>query len=282
MLENTFRKLVNLCRLCQRPLSSASPAPAPKPRRGFLESLESRQLRSATIQETYPGYYEIDGTPGNDVIYVSVSQNDSTLSFDGNTYTDVSGVTILTGDGDDQIYVQSTDGDGPLSAAIDAGGGDNTVALNFAGSITTGDGADTITLEDSYRGEVFTNGGNDNITVSGNCIDAVIHAGDGDDTVDASNNATGITLYGGAGNDTLIGSAYTDYLYGEDGDDHLYGNAGSDVIYGGSGTDYASGGDGNDTFYLGTGWTADGGAGNDTVHTSDPNGSATDIETITT
>ena len=46
------------------------------------------------------------------------------------------------------------------------------------------------------------------------------------------------TIYGGAGDDTLINGSGNDFIYGQDGDD---------IFYNWSGTDYYDGGQGNDT-----------------------------------
>ncbi|HET7048858.1 MAG TPA: calcium-binding protein [Solirubrobacteraceae bacterium] len=69
-----------------------------------------------------------------------------------------------------------------------------------------------------------------------------VQAGDGDDTVDASNGLAGfghLTINGGPGNDTIRGG---------DGDDTLMGGNGNDTIDGNRGNDLAIGGGGNDTF----------------------------------
>ncbi|MDD2781553.1 MAG: hypothetical protein PHR02_08435, partial [Sulfuricurvum sp.] len=90
---------------------------------------------------------------------------------------------------------------------------------------------------------------------------------------------------GGAGNDTLTGTASNEYLYGGEGDDtlnglagddDLEGGAGDDTIYGGDGDDWMSGGSGNDTLDGGNsvlGNDMDGGSGDDTyvVRTVDDN-----------
>ena len=80
-----------------------------------------------------------------------------------------------------------------------------------------------------------------------------VQAGDGDDTVDASNGIAGfgpLTINGGPGNDTIRGG---------DGDDTLLGGAGNDTIDGNRGSDVVLGGGGNDTFV----W--DPGDGSDTI-----------------
>src|SRR6185503_5946033 len=59
-----------------------------------------------------------------------------------------------------------------------------------------------------------------------------------------------IELYGGSGNDVLIGSSIlVNYLYGEEDADTMYGGAANDALYGGPGDDRMFGRDGNDSFY---------------------------------
>ncbi|WP_069299281.1 M10 family metallopeptidase C-terminal domain-containing protein [Neptunicoccus sediminis] len=62
-------------------------------------------------------------------------------------------------------------------------------------------------------------------------------------------------LYGGFGNDTLIGKAGDDFLFGQQGNDVLTASSGVDHLFGGSGNDRLIGGRGYDQFH--------GGAGND-------------------
>jgi hypothetical protein len=99
-----------------------------------------------------------------------------------------------------------------------------------------------------------------------------IHALDGDDHMDASAYAgpSFVALYGGAGNDRVIGSDGPDSLCGEEGDDIIDGRAGNDWLYPGPGDDIARGGAGNDN--LASDNTLDGtdqmlgGTGNDWVY----------------
>ncbi|MGE3365049.1 MAG: calcium-binding protein [Rhizobiaceae bacterium] len=83
----------------------------------------------------------------------------------------------------------------------------------------------------------------------------VIWGGDGEDIVLGDN-----------GEDTMGGGKDGDVLFSLDGDDNVYGGDGSDVIYGGLGDDHLYGGAGNDWMAGGAGkdvlWN---GAGNDTV-----------------
>jgi Ca2+-binding RTX toxin-like protein len=98
----------------------------------------------------------------------------------------------------------------------------------------------------------------------------IVNAGGGNDTVDGSALGFGITVFGGAGNDTILGGAGNDDLRGDAGDDIIEGNAGNDTLRGDShigsfstGDDTLRGGAGNDTLYGDDSFY--GGSGNDIV-----------------
>ena len=79
----------------------------------------------------------------------------------------------------------------------------------------------------------------------------------------------GDLLYGGSGNDVLIGGAGHDVLHGGTGDDILMGGSGNDTLHGGDGNDILFGGSGNDTLIGGKGDNIlAGGDGNDTFRFS--------------
>jgi len=130
------------------------------------------------------------------------------------------------------------------------------------------DGSDIIVMpnetpqDGEYWGEVYANGGDDNITLS-STIQYITYAGDGNDTVlgygdtadyvngDAGNdylegNGGDDSLYGGAGYDDLYGGEGNDSLTGEDGGNHLNGGNGNDTLIGGTNDDFINGGRGND------------------------------------
>ncbi len=94
----------------------------------------------------------------------------------------------------------------------------------------------------------------------------VINGGTGDNLVDltavasrdfTNSGGVGITILGGAGNDTLSGSNFTDNIDGEAGDDFIQGGSGSDILAGGADNDTIYGGSGADN--------ADGGLGDDSI-----------------
>ena len=89
----------------------------------------------------------------------------------------------------------------------------------------------------------------------------------GDDTVNASTQTVGVTIYGSGGNDTCTGSNFGDFLWGGVGNDTLIGNDGNDVLFGDTGIDSFSGGAGNDSLYCDSSdTTIDGGAGFDALY----------------
>jgi Ca2+-binding RTX toxin-like protein len=214
-----------------------------------LESLERRRLFSVSVTETYPGYYEVQGDEAANVISASVSQTNSTFALDGTTYTDVSYITVHGNGGDDQISLTSVDGYGYVGASVTGDDGNDQITLNFDGGVWGGAGNDVIRLSDSFRGETYGDDGDDQIYLSGECIDAEIQGGAGNDLIDCTNNNYGVVAYGGVGIDTVYGSAYGDQLYGDEGDDFLYGGAGNDDIYL-EGSDQVHGGDGYDVLYV--------------------------------
>ncbi|WP_405403640.1 Hint domain-containing protein [Paracoccus sp. Ld10] len=132
--------------------------------------------------------------------------------------------------------------------------GGDTLALNM------GNGADmTVTYSSTEAGAVTDSNGN---TLEFQGIERVF-LGDGNHTVDASgadilyvdgpNHEVGIRLYSGNGNDTIIGSAGTDYIQSGGGDDIVYGGEGNDVIETGGGDDIAYGEGGDDGYRWGNG-----------------------------
>lgn len=81
---------------------------------------------------------------------------------------------------------------------------------------------------------------------------ATAFGGDGNDTLTGIARAVNM-LYGGTGNDSLVGAESDDHLFGQDGDDTLRGGDGDDVILGGRGNDLVDGGAGDNTLTGGLG-----------------------------
>jgi Ca2+-binding RTX toxin-like protein len=166
--------------------------------------------------------------------------------------------------GADNIVVGDLTGTGVTQVAIDLaslpGGGAGDLA------------ADTVTVNGTKGNDVIeVQGQNGTLTVVGlpevvtvsasESTDAlIVSGGAGDDTLSAASlpaNTVTLTLDGGSGNDTIIGSQGADFLLGGDG---------NDTIIGGRGNDTAVLGNGNDTFIWNPGDGSDvveGGAGTD-------------------
>ena len=89
-----------------------------------------------------------------------------------------------------------------------------------------------------------------------------IRAGAGDDVVDMTSSrfvykGSGVTVYGGDGNDVIWANCGKNILSGDEGNDRIVGGTGDDVIIGGSGDDLLHGGGGNDIFCFGGDWGSD-------------------------
>jgi Ca2+-binding RTX toxin-like protein len=244
-----------------------------------------------------------------------VSNGDDGASSENTVTVADTALTGITVTGAERVTVTNTsttltsaDFSGNTSSAVGFSNSAATGAIKFTpgsgkvASLTTGAGADSITLTagadvvtaSGAGADTITAGaGNDTITSSGSGAD-VIDLGDGDDTVTTSSTGADSisggagndsitagddndTVDGGAGNDILAGDAGDDSLTGGDGNDTITDGTGNDMVVGGagndvltisSGNDNVSGGDGNDTISitgLSAGDTIDGGAGTDSL-----------------
>ena len=201
-------------------------------------------LRGAGGNDTVTGGSSADqllGQGGNDVL----NGTDLLLGGDGND--------VLTGgDGDDQLFGEAGD-----DRFIWNPGDDSDL-------IEGGDGLDTVEVNGGNGSEVFTivaNGARVSInrvdpapfTLDAGTVERVVlHANGGNDTISASGNLAALaqlTLDGGAGNDTILGSRGADLLLGGDGNDFVDGNQGNDGALLGAGDDLFvwDPGDGSDT-----------------------------------
>jgi MYXO-CTERM domain-containing protein len=185
----------------------------------------------------------INGRGGNDVIDCS-----------GATYV----VTLLGGDGDDDLA------GGTRADTLTGGPGDDTLAGNGGNDKLTGsadadtmfggDGNDTFVVQNNDGNDsVVGGGGTDTISYAARAAgviagtlgaeDAIsddteiIRGGKGGDILDFSSGTLPHELYGGEGDDTVIGGAGADALYGQNGVDYVSGGAGLDVMNAGPGND---------------------------------------------
>src|SRR4051794_7937845 len=195
------------------------------------------------------GADQLFGQAGNDTL---LGKGGADLLFGGSEND-----TLTGGDADDQVFGQSGDD------RMIWNPGDDTDLNEGA------DGTDTVEVNGGNGTEQFTTTANgtrvrfDRVNPAPFSIDIgtseklVLNANGGDDSFSATGNLAaliGITVDGGAGNDTLLG-----------------GN-GADVLLGGAGNDLVDGNQGNDTALLGAGddvFRWDPGDGNDIVEGQD-------------
>ena len=225
-----------------------------------------RSSGNDTISVSFALPCTIDGGAGNDVITVG----DGRMSLVGGEGDDVvvAGVgahRIRLGDGNDR----STTGAG--NDTIEAGDGNDT--------ITTGPGGDRI-FADIGDG-VFARG-DDSITTAGGYD--TIYTGDGDDTVRAgaghdlveghppvgeggfgTAGGGGKLIFGGDGDDVLLGGNGASTVFGGAGSDRIEGQHEPDYLDGGSGDDQIGGQSGFENFVPPAGDTVIGGDGHDNL-----------------
>lgn len=204
----------------------------------------------------------IPSIQANTVTVLNVFSDDADNVIDvsrvrASEFTDLTAITIESGDGDDVItgsdeFGETIDG-GDGNDTINAGSGDDTIDGGDGNdSIIAGDGEDVIDGDD---GQDTIDGGTGNDTIdAGNGQDSVL-GGDGDDSINAGDGAD--TVDGGAGADFVNGSSGTDILNGGTDNDIVFGGSENDIVNGGDGDDIVNGQAGNDT--------VSGDAGNDTA-----------------
>jgi len=223
----------------------------------------------------------VEGGAGNDKLLfnganvgekIDISANGSRVRFTrdvGNVIMDLNSIEQIEFDargGADNFTVNDLSGTGVKQVSIDLGavpGG------------TQGDGAPDVVTVNGTNGSqhIHVTADGTTVTVSGlpevvtiansEAEDRLIVEGlGGNDVIDASLLAAGViglTIDGGAGNDTVTGSRGADTLEGGDG---------NDTVTGGQGNDFANLGAGDDTFIWNPGDGSDtvlGGTGTDTL-----------------
>jgi Ca2+-binding RTX toxin-like protein len=151
------------------------------------------------------------------------------------------GALTVFGDSADNQIVVSRDALGVISV-----NGQVPLAGNIPGGFPSVFNTRTIS--------VFGQGGNDAIRMdetNGPLPAAQLFGGSGNDTLigGSSNDA----LHGQDGNDTLIAGGGDDFVLGQSGNDVLLGGDGVDQMFGGAGDDFAAGQVGDDVAFLGAG-----------------------------
>jgi Ca2+-binding RTX toxin-like protein len=214
------------------------------------ETLESRRLLT-TVFQGLPGYYEITGTDGDDVIDIAVDQGAGSFTLDGATYGGAVHIAVFAGAGNDTVSVAGPGNS--IGAAVVGGAGQDKISLNINGAAWGEGGNDEISLRNAFRGEAYGGPGDDYVSLAGECIECQIEGNDGNDIIWALDNNHRVVLFGGAGNDRLYGSRFDDVLFDGPGTDWLFGLAGNDELHArDGGLDWVIGGDGYDTLWCDT------------------------------
>ena len=156
--------------------------------------------------------------------------------------------------GFDRIEINGTAGPDTLTSNA------NTVTLGGAVTIGAGidqvdintfDGNDSVTLSltvANLKKVINLGAGNDAANLSAVAVDPadpVIFGGDGDDNIVGSPNPD--LIFGGSGNDTISGLASIDTIYGDSGNDTIIGGTGDDQLFGGDGSDRFTWNNGDNT-----------------------------------
>ncbi|MEP1943224.1 MAG: cadherin-like domain-containing protein, partial [Sulfitobacter sp.] len=238
----------------------------------------------------YPGVFDPDEDPSNDLDSVNGGDGDDTISTgdDSDTITGGDGNDVIDAGIDDDI-VDGGDGDDRIvgaegSDSITGGDGNDTIYANNDPDL----GLDALEIEDDGtnplgpdlapdNGDDTVDGGAGDDVIFGGDDDDVLMGGAGDDLVDGgidddilSGGSGEDTLLGGQGDDSLSGGQDDDLLEGGIGDDTLRGNLGEDTLNGGDDDDLLDGGQGDDVLNGGSGEdTLEGALGDDTLNGDD-------------
>lgn len=227
-----------------------------------------------TIDIVDGGHHSINLGDGSNLVSIGTTRN-----YDNTIIGGANGDTINGDDGKAHYHYNNK---------LDLGDGNNKV-LFYSGqnnTVTTGAGDDTVSIRGGQKNLVDSGAGNDLLTVYGNYN--TINAGAGDDTVNVnSSNANAYNINLGEGNNVadargsehvVSGGSDKDSIYVVGHHISVYGGAGNDTInvsYYSSdndadlslrGSNYFDAGEGNDYVTLSRGQqTIIGGAGNDTI-----------------
>jgi Ca2+-binding RTX toxin-like protein len=215
--------------------------------RNVIELLESRRLFSVTTMYTYAGDLNLDGTISGDDY--GVIDNNFLIDFvNGGGWPAFSTQSEFSGSARRDVIV--------VTAATSGVG----VNVSVNGKITN---------TSATKLKISGNGGNDKIHIDlGDAYASLlitIYGGDGDDAIVGG--AAAERIIAGEGNDYVLGNGGRDTVYAEGGDDSVRGGGSSDLLDGGEGNDTVRGDAGNDRM-AGAGGIdrLRGSVGNDTIN----------------
>lgn len=192
------------------------------------------------------------GGSGRDQLFGQAG-NDTLLGKGGNDmlFGGANNDTLTGGDADDQVFGEAGDdrliwNPGDDTDLNEGGGGNDTSEVNG------GNGTEVFTTTANGTRVRFDRLDPAPFSIDiGTTENLVVNANGGDDSVSATGNLAAliqITVDGGTGNDTILGSNGADKLFGGDGQDFVDGQQGNDTIFLGANDDTFQWdpGDGND------------------------------------
>ena len=207
---------------------------------------------------TEAGNDSVHGGTGDDLI-LGGGGNDTLHGDAGNdTISGAWGADLLYGDAGNDSFIVT---DGHETDTIDGGTETDTIAFSNY-TLTTGV---SVTYTGSGAGTWSYNATDHGVFSAIEVISGTSYA----DTINASADTAGTTIYGNGGADSITGGSGANSLDGGAANDTITGGAGADQIWGGAGSDSLTGGADADTFWndqtSGTGDTIIGGeTGTDT------------------
>ncbi len=202
----------------------------------------------------------LTGTAEDDVICGTHLDNDIRAGGgDDTVYGGDGGDKLIGGAGDDTLYGEGGNDhfyvirEPGANKYIGGAGDHDTVVLGTAPAV---DKAPNVF--GFYVHNVATT--NIHFDLDSGALDLTIYAGAGSFEMEGIEH-----IWGGSGDDTLVGSDQANFIYGNPGNDIIKGKAGDDTLIGDTGNDTIDGGAGDDMLF---GWEEDdtltGGAGADT------------------
>jgi hypothetical protein len=194
---------------------------------------------------------------GQDAAPLRFDLGDQDDHFDATAVSDPAIDVSVDGEAGNDDLRMGSGGAGTAYLNAMGGGPGNDVIIGGPGPENlTGDGYVNVLpapIERSIGNDVIDGGGgNDVLTytrVTGVVIDLALQQGGQPGEHDTIANVG--SVYGGSGNDRLIGDDAANVLYGEAGNDALFGGGGNDSLSGGSGTNQIDGGAGDDVILSG-------------------------------
>ena len=181
--------------------------------------------------------------------------------------------------GNDIIYWNPLDGNANINGLGDQFDSNLYQPYDLAVGVTTGD---LLRIEGNTGGRIdFTSWNSGSVKIGASTATFInverVYGSGGNDVVRAKDitvsgpDGHGISIFSGAGHDSIVGSNFADLLDGGAGNDTIYAGAGDDFVNASPGNDLIYGGAGNDNIRWGVGSTFDLDPGNDTIYGGDGN-----------